>query len=178
MEINVERNYGRTYTKGDVYYIYRDPAYDYAKGYAIDNKEGRPAVIVSNDVLNRLSHKVMVVYLTRNSNVQPEFSDFLLESTKCIGSKVISGEICAIHKNLIGDYIGHINDRDLSMLDESLLEVLALPEKSDYSKVEFSCNAEDNITNSDILFATVQKERDFYKEAYENLVKALTVKNN
>lgn len=190
MIINQEKNYGREYHRGDIYYISRDPGYNYVPGtsYSIDPKQGRPAIIISNDEVNQLSHKVLVVYCTRDTSKVTKqdlkvYGNFILSSTKCAGSKVIGVEIASVHKDLIGDYIGTVYncDDDYYNLNEALTCVLGLfePTYGGVSEIgetsEAVATAESEIPNN-AEFLQLVHERDFYKRMYEDIIERLTLK--
>lgn len=173
---NYQNNYGRRYSRGEIYYIYRDPNYSYRNSpYLRDNKEGRPAIIVSNDTINALSHKVVIVYLTLNKRCEEEYCDFLLTSTKCMGSKAIVSEVTTVHKDLIGDYIGKINAEDEAALTNGLCRILELcaPDIT-YEPEELNENSDFTDSALALKLETVEKERDFYKDMYDDLIERLT----
>ena len=160
--------YGREYHRGEIYYIYRDPNTIYPQGHVIDPKQGRPAIIVSDDN-NSGSHTITVVYLTHRRYTQLFPNEVEIKSTKCTGSIAKCNQVSTIDKNLIGDYVGELSDSDIAEIDYAIGVSLGL--YSDEAEEETEPAPTNNITEADYIKAVT--ERDTYKTLYYELLNKL-----
>jgi len=104
--------------RGDVYYI---------AAYSTEGSEqraGRPAIIVSNDLANNYSPTIEVVYLT----TQPKTNlptHVIIRSTNR-ESIALCEQITSISKNRIGDFVCTLKNDELQRVNAALLVSLAL----------------------------------------------------
>lgn len=117
---------------------------------------GRPAVVVSNDIGNKHSDAVEVVYLTSQGKKE-------LPTHCMIKARVLSTALCeqvtTISKDRISDYIRTCTETEMKKIDRCLKVSLGLT--NDERPVEAPKN--DN----------VEFERDFYKKMYEDLLERM-----
>lgn len=151
----------KTPHRGEMYYIMRHETY----GHQIDPKLGRPAVIVSRDEDNVRSYTVMVAYLTGKDHGDID-TQFPVSSGKCSSSKVKCEQVTTVDKNLIGDYIGKLSDKDSAFLDECLS--IALDIKQSQSVTPVTTLTED--------VSKIKLEREMYKQMYDNLLEKVMVR--
>lgn len=89
-----------------------------------EQRAGRPAVIVSNDINNKNSATVEVVYLT----TQPKRD--LLTHTVVRGtgqrSTALCEQITTVSTERIGDYCGRVTDDEMSRIDDAIMISLGL----------------------------------------------------
>ena len=161
--------YGREYHRGEIYYIYRDPNINYPQGHMIDPKQGRPAIIISDD--NSGNHTLMVVYLTRRKYAQLFPNEVEIKSTSCSGSIAKCSQITTIDKSLIGDYVGELSDDDISNMDYAIATSLGLYDDEETETPITTSVSTSTITESDYIKVTT--ERDTYKTLYYELLNKL-----
>lgn len=111
----------KKFLRGEVYYI--TSKFDTAVGS--EQKGGRPAVIVSNDVNNEHSPCVEICYMTlREKNPIP--THVFINRGSCINSTVLCEQITTISKERIGDYMCTLSDEAMEAIDEALMISLGL----------------------------------------------------
>lgn len=140
------------YNRGDMYYVVNN-------GYGgTDTKQGRPAVIVSNDVGNKHSSMVEVVYLTsQDKKPLPTHVSLMCRLpsiAKCENIQTVS-------KDRLSEFIRKLSDEEMKRIDQALICSLglALPAKPAVPQKDRS---------------EVEVERDLYKELYEQILNKLT----
>lgn len=153
--------------RGDVYFVKSHETV----GHQIQIKNGRPAIIVSDDKANTNSSTVMVVYLTTKGN-NPGKTQFKLD-TLINGRKnsiVKCEQVTTIDKCLLGDFICRISDEEVKSLNCCLEESLSL----DSSHTVPHAVPVNNSANENI--EVIKSERDIYKGLYESLLAKLISK--
>ncbi len=161
MKSNNSDAYTREFHRGEMYYIFRDPDTNYPQGHCLDPKDGRPAVIVTNEDEIANSWTLMVVYLTKKDrkNLKTEFT---VDLPRCHNSKARCGQVSTVDKSLFGDYIGTVSDEEWEELNETLIYSLGI----EVSETD-ATYAEDTSTEE---LSKLTNERDFYKNMYEQLL--------
>ena len=108
----------QTFYRGDIYYI---------EPYQTEGSEqraGRPAIIVSNDMNNNYSNVVEVVYLT----TQPK--SYLPTHVKIRSASRESTALCeqitSVSKERVADYFGEVMPEELKAINEALAVSLAI----------------------------------------------------
>lgn len=105
--------------RGDIFYIAN------SKYYATDpeNEAGRPAIIVSNDILNKNSSVVEVVYLTtRDKKPMPTHVGIICK----IPSTALCETIYTVTKDRIGDFIKSCSAEEMASIDKAMAVSLGL----------------------------------------------------
>ena len=145
------------YKRGEIYYV--------SPSYAETGSEiwsGRPAVIVSNDELNRCRNCVEVVYLTTRPK-QDSPSHVILHATGR-QSTAMCEQISTVDKvrmTYSGDTPCACTKKELSEIDAALLYSLSL-------------DAPAPVTTLDLDKTRLLAERDIYKRMYEDLLERFT----
>lgn len=109
--------------RGEIYYIARRGAV----GAEIQN--ARPAIIVSNDILNTTSGVVEVVYLT----AQPKKNLPTHATIEATGmtSTALCEQIDAVSVLLVGDYCGTCSEAEMEAVNRALCASLDLAKRAD-----------------------------------------------
>ena len=101
------------YYRGEIYYIHLEPV------VGSEQKAGRPAIIISNDINNRYSPVVEVVYLTTQpKNDLP--THVTIRQTK-MDSVALCEQIDTVSKLRIGNYCGKCSEEEMNMINIALL---------------------------------------------------------
>ena len=145
--------------RGDIYYVSKGVS------YGSEQEAGRPAIIVSNDIANKYSPNVLVVYLTSQEK-KP------LPSHVPISCKVPSVALCenvaCVSKERLGNFMKFCTAGEMAKVDEALAYALGLDFSGEAKPVE----AKPVTTPSeDMLKLAI--ERDMYKNMYETLLDKL-----
>jgi mRNA interferase MazF len=149
--------------RGDIFYI---------KGVqsCVDLKEGRPAIIVSNNMCNTHSDRVEVVYLTtRDKKPLPTHVEIICRQK----STALCEQIHTVPKESIGEFIKVCTSAEMQRIDEALMVSLGLvseqiqTEEPYRKQIKGFCVEE---TAPDLI----KTERDLYKKLYEQLLDKIT----
>lgn len=105
--------------RGEVYYIENS-----FQTVGSEQRPGRPAIIVSNDMNNEFSSTVEAVYLTTQpkTNLPTHVSIHSLKRD----SIALCEQITSISVERIGDYCGEVSDRELRDIEAAMLTSLGL----------------------------------------------------
>ena len=147
--------------RGDIYYVDRE-----FTEVGSEQRAGRPAIIVSNDIGNENAEIVEVVWLT----TQPKKdlpTHVAIRSTK-YKSTALCEQITTVAKKRIGEYCGTCTDNEMQAVENAMLISLGI----DYGDGDYYEEEETAPSNSDEL-VRVTAERDTYKKLYESLVTKL-----
>ncbi len=101
------------YRRGDIFYIATGGTY-----VGSEQRPGRPGVIVSNDVGNKFSSNVEVVFLT--SQIKKELPTHVSVVCK-VPSTALCENIQTVSKDRIGSFIRTCSDREMEEIDTALL---------------------------------------------------------
>lgn len=108
--------------KGDVFYINKGSG----KNTGVEQEDGRPAVIVSNDTGNRHSEHIEVVYLTtKDKKTLPTHTKIISR----VPSTALCEQITTVSKERLGDFIRHCTDEEMKAIDKCLKISLALEDE-------------------------------------------------
>lgn len=119
--------------RGDIFFVTGNGG----KIEGSEQKQDRPAIIVSNDKNNEHSPVVEVVFLTSAAKTKwlPTHTEVLCQ----IPSTALCEQVVSISKTRLGDYIRSCTDEEMKRIDECLLISLGLKpatcNESDDSKV-------------------------------------------
>jgi len=104
--------------RGQIYWVNLDPT------VGSEIKKNRPAVIVSNDINNRFSSRVIVAPITSNTKkIFPFEAPLTLAGKK---GKILLDQIRAIDKKRLGSFMALCELETISQIDGALKIVLAL----------------------------------------------------
>ncbi len=151
------------YRRGDIYYIE-------AGGVCVgsEQKPGRPGVIVSNDLGNKHSSNVEVVFLTSQSKKE-------LPTHVSVIYKVPSTALCeniqTVSKERLGTFIRACSDNEMREIDNALLCSLGIT----IPEVERELEESYNFPPSTEQISVAEIERNLYKSLYEQLLDKMVV---
>lgn len=104
--------------RGEVYWVRLDPA------IGTETKKTRPALIVSNDIGNEVSSRVIVAPITsQTEKVYPFESQISLKGSD---SKVMLDQIRVVDKRRLGEKMTDLSASEMREVDNALKLVLAL----------------------------------------------------
>lgn len=176
--------------RGNMFYIYRNTE-DPETETGSEQRCGRPAIIVSNDIGNHESSVVEVVYIT--TKPKADLPTHVIINSSRFESAALCEQITTVDKSRIGDYAGTLSADEMAAVDKALAvslginidtnessdllrikddEILQLKAELDHCKsiisnVEKTKNAS---YESNENFLTVKTERDTYLGLYNKLL--------
>lgn len=151
----------RELKRGEIYYILKGGT----TGSELANGSGRPAVIVSNNALNKILHTVEVVYLTTQvKRLSPEYTT--LKATGVMAT-TICNQITTVDKSRVKEFAGECTPEEMNKIEKALLYSLGL------GKFDTELMSDDQII---ARMTTLKSERDVYKDMYNRLFEKLTQK--
>ena len=104
--------------RGEVWWVDFEPA----QGSEIRKK--RPAVILSDNAINRVRRTLVVVPLSSSPNPQPPLVIAIPSAGK--DSVAVCDQLRSVDKKRLGKQIGILSDGDLRLLEKSIRAVLNL----------------------------------------------------
>ena len=106
--------------RGDIFYITGCGG----KIYDSEQKQNRPAVIVSNEKANKFSPVVEVVFLTSSEKAKwlPTHVDVICR----IPSVALCEQITSISKSRLGEFVRSCTDAEMKKIDEALMVSLGI----------------------------------------------------
>ena len=156
--------------RGDIFYI--------LKGGHVTGSEqetGRPAVIVSNDVGNKHSDLVEVVFLTTKSKKPlPTHTEVICQ----VPSTALCEQVQTINKSKLGNYIRSCTDEEMKRIDFALKISLGLVDdwhsedkEEDHTALDTGRQAfEDIIKEQSAEIEKLRSEKEMLKELYNQLL--------
>ncbi len=111
----------RNFMRGEVYYVLREGFEGYEEEI---NSGGRPAIIVSNDMLNEFNHTVSVLYLTSNPFNEKAPTTIPIRSVannKRGLSFALCDQISTVHKLRIGKRCGELSEYELKNVEKGIM---------------------------------------------------------
>ena len=105
-------------TRGSVVLVNLDPT------IGTEIKKTRPVVVVSNDMQNKRSQRIVVLPMT--SNIDTIYSFDILVSFAGRDSKVLSDQIRTIDKTRIIKHLGILSNQYIADIDKAIKLTLAL----------------------------------------------------
>ena len=148
----IEQTIPREFNRGEIYYIKEFPVTDG------EQHTGRPAVIISNNMLNKNLTTVEVVYLTTKINhVGPEYTIIKSSGRQ---ARTLCSHIDTVAKSKIAEYIGEVTPEEMERIEQCILNAFAMDK---YNK--------NQITDDQIIsrLQEIKSERDAYEKMYNKL---------
>lgn len=170
--------------RGDIFYI---PKLGRTTGS--EQTQGRPAVIVSNDVGNNNSSIVEVVYLTtQEKNPLPTHTKVLCH----VPSIALCEQISTVSKERLGNFIRACSEKEMADIDRAIMVSLglkdsvpnnesqndlvidALKEQLEDAKMQLELKEYDKQEKTmDLNTIKIETERNLYKGLYEQLLQKM-----
>jgi mRNA interferase MazF len=104
--------------RGEVYWVNLDPT------IGSEIQKTRPAVIISNNIQNKVSARVIVIPLTSNTSTIFPFEAKVKVQDKT--AKAITDQIRTIDKSRLGDCLGKITKLEMSDIEAAIKITLSL----------------------------------------------------
>ena len=150
--------------RGEIYYI------SVAPHTGCEIQAGRPAIIVSNHIINAASEVLEVVYLTtKPKRDQP--THVRIQSTGR-DSIALCEQVSSVSKARFGNYIGYCSDEEMRLVDIALMNSLGIPgketEQMNGDFAGFAAGIQEPVKASELVH--VEAERDIYKRLYEQML--------
>ena len=114
--------------RGDIFYIRKS-----GRSIGSEQNQGRPAVVVSNDMANKYSPVVEVVFLTTQEKTQlPTHVEVICK----VPSTALCEQVHSIYADRLEDYIKTCTDEEMEAIDRALMISLGLTEKTDAGSLQ------------------------------------------
>lgn len=171
--------------RGEIYYI---SSLNTEEGS--EQRAGRPAVIVSNDMCNEFSQVVEVVYLT--TKPKKDLSTHVYIRSSSIPSTVLCEQITSINKDRVGMYIGECTKTELEAINNALAISLGIDFSIAEPVIKMREPTEEELRQlveelqkqppkyeepeeepDDTELIVLRTERDIYKKLYGELLDSL-----
>ena len=155
--------------RGDIYYINSN-----YKEEGSEQRAGRPAVVVSNNMCNQHSSVVEVVYLT--TKPKTDIPTHIDKRSAERPSIAICEQINSVAVERFGDYIGSCSKYEMEMLDAALLISLGIdiPPQRTEKKPEVQKQEEPPKQVQQAVpfdeYIKLQAERNTYEHLYKELL--------
>lgn len=164
--------------RGDIFYISGGKTY---AEYGRQSDSGRPAIIVSNDAMNKTADYVEVVYLTtQEKKPLPTHCEIICKQK----STAMCETIYTVNKDRVGDYVKSLTSAEIAALNECLMNSIGLsymvdfaePIDRDYADLQDEIDtlrSQNSKLKADLekhFDSSVVVERDLYKRLYEQLL--------
>lgn len=146
--------------RGDIFFIQK---FDRYQDNEVIRNEGRPAVIVSNNVSNEYSGLVEVVYLTSQEKKPiPSHVPVLCK----VPSTALCEQIDTVSKDRLGNYMRKCTDEEMAAIDQALMYSLGIeqPEVT-LNEKEFINDHTVEVLKEEIV--KLQAERDTYMKCFQ-----------
>ena len=163
-------NHPREIRRGDVFYI--ESIYQTTGS---EQRAGRPAVIVSNDINNRNSEVVEVVYLT--TKPKSPLPTHVTINVGGIESTVLCEQISSVSTERVGTYKCTCTEEEMSRIDTALMVSLGLSNKctnvSGTSQKEELTSKQESGVEEKLIWA--QAKLEVYQNLYEELLEKFSI---
>ena len=146
--------------RGDIFFIQK---FDRYQDNEVIRNEGRPAVIVSNNMNNEFSNLVEVVYLT--SQEKKPFPSHVPVLCK-VPSTALCEQIDTVSKERLGNYVRKCTDEEMAAIEQGLLYSLGIEHpKVTLNEKEFINDHTVEVLKEEIV--KLQAERDTYMKCFQ-----------
>lgn len=115
-------------TKGDIYVIHQNYTPTGSEIWA-----ERPAIIISNDTINKHSDVVMCVYLTTSKNKNPYAPTHVHVISGNRLAIAMCEQIVSVDKSRLGEYVGSITSEELDEVNKACLFSLDISNSTRYA---------------------------------------------
>ena len=158
--------------RGDIYFVENR---NFGIGFNSGISGSRPAVIVSNDVGNKHSDFVEVVFLTsKRKKPLPTHVDVICQ----VPSSALCEQVQTINKNKLGTYVRSCTEKEMKRIDFALKISLGLVDdwhsedtEEDHTALDTGRKAfEDIIKEQAAEIAKLKSEKEMLKELYNQLL--------
>ena len=140
--------------RGDIFYIMQ------GSYVGSEQKSGRPGIIVSNDLANKHSPNVEVVFLTsQEKKALPTHVEVIAR----VPSTALCENIQTVSKERLGDFIRSCTTSEMKAIDKALLHSLGIEAPS----VVVGGTKENEVPKT---VSEAEVERNLYKALYEQLL--------
>lgn len=139
--------------RGDIFYIMQDSY------VGSEQKPGRPGIIVSNDLANKHSPNVEVVFLTSQDK---KYLPTHVEVIARVPSTAMCENIQTVSKERLSDFIRSCTTSEMKAIDKALLHSLGIE-----APVVFGGTQESEVPKA---VSEAEVERNLYKALYEQLL--------
>lgn len=147
--------------RGDIFYV------SYEDTTGSEQRSGRPAVIVSNDMNNQFSGTVEIVYLT--TQPKKDLPTHVRVNSSRYESVALCEQITTISTERLGSYFGSISLSEMNNIDKALMVSLEL-DKEKFAKPVSEHSVEPEIPQyDDSEVVSLQQELTAVKAKYEML---------
>lgn len=151
------------YKRGEIWYIER------GSYTGSEQAAGRPAIIVSNDLANRHSEDITVVYLTTQPKTDLPTHVFINSAQKV--SIALCECITCVSKQRIGNFYGQATPGEMKKIDDALRVALELgKERATVTQNDVSEQQTEKITGE--AEKRLKEAESGYKQATESLEQA------
>lgn len=106
--------------RGDIWYINQGGQ----SAIGSEQKSGRPAIVVSNNLNNRYSKTIEVVYLT--THPKTEIPNHVTIQSSKFYSTALCEQVTSVSTQRLGRYCGHLTAQEMRAVDTALMISLGL----------------------------------------------------
>lgn len=112
--------------RGEVYYIMSYPT------HGNEQRSGRPAVIVSNDLNNKHSNTYEICFMTlqEKPNIPTHVT---LDRGPCINSTILCEQVSTVTSERVGSYMCTLSEDQMDLVDKAIMISLGLSSNSESS---------------------------------------------
>lgn len=145
--------------RGDIYFV--APGGNFCGS---EQKPNRPGIVVSNDLANKHSPNVEMVFLTsQEKKPLPTHVDIIAK----VPSTALCENIQTVSKDRLGDFLKSCTTSEMKKIDEALLISLGMEAPEPIGGIEESTPQ---------VAAHIEVERNIYKSLYEQLLDRITAR--
>lgn len=158
--------------RGDIFYVANS-------GWCVGSKQrgGRPAIIVSNDMANKHSPNVSIVYLTsQEKKPLPTHVEVICK----VPSTALCENIQTVSKDRLTDFVKSCTTSEMERVDKAICHALglAIPAEEPFiTEEDIKKLKEAPLQIMPVEPTAVEVERNLYKNLYEQLLDRLTGKS-
>ena len=158
----------KTPERGDLYYIRNSKFY-------MDGKGGnRPGIVISENMMNSFSDRVMVVYTTTQQKSNDMNVPLMVNTTQ---SYAICENISTIYKDRLETYIGRVTEEEMQAVERQIKKGLGLQEQEGSWKDKplcIGCQEKENYAAMAKKAEGAALEAKVYKRMFDELLKKVT----